>query len=48
VAGPVPAGRHAATWDGTDTGGSRVPAGVYFYRVSLGAARRDGKIVLLD
>lgn len=31
------AGSHAVSWDGLDARGSRVPAGVYFYRVSAGS-----------
>ena len=46
--GPLPPGRHTARWDGTDAAGGRAPAGIYFYRVTVGDERRDGKIVLLD
>ena len=32
VNGWLPAGESVVTWDGRDTGGARVPAGVYFAR----------------
>jgi sugar lactone lactonase YvrE len=46
------AGRNEVLWDGTDDHGSRLPAGVYFYRLRLGesdAASRDAthKMVLV-
>ncbi|MFN8588959.1 MAG: PA domain-containing protein [Candidatus Eisenbacteria bacterium] len=31
--GPMTQGRHSLTWDGTDSGGRRVPPGVYHYRL---------------
>jgi hypothetical protein len=34
VAGPLPAGSHAASWDGRDSGGQPAPAGVYFVRLA--------------
>jgi hypothetical protein len=33
----LPAGRHAAVWDGRDSSGHEVAAGVYFYRLEAGA-----------
>jgi flagellar hook assembly protein FlgD len=38
---PGTAGRHRVAWDGRDSGGARVPAGVYFARLtgSSGARR---------
>jgi hypothetical protein len=46
-----PAGRHSVVWDGTDDGGRRVAAGVYWYvaetdDAGMGAQRR--KMLLLD
>jgi hypothetical protein len=36
VRGAMPAGRHAATWDGCDDAGARVGPGVYFARMTAG------------
>ncbi len=33
--GPLAAGAHEARWDGTDVAGRAVPAGTYFYRLSV-------------
>lgn len=35
--GTVPAGEHAAVWDGRDAAGVAVATGVYFYRLDAGA-----------
>jgi predicted GH43/DUF377 family glycosyl hydrolase len=40
VDGPVSAGAHSTSWDGTDAHGRRVASGVYFYRYVF-----DGEIV---
>ena len=42
-----PAGQHTATWDGRDGGGSRVAAGVYFYRVVIGSEAASRRVVVL-
>lgn len=47
VAGPVPAGRHEATWDGRDAQGREVPAGTYFYELNAGGERQTRKVVRL-
>jgi hypothetical protein len=43
----VPAGRHVASWDGTDEAGSRVSSGIYFYRIATEGNRAERKMVLL-
>lgn len=45
--GPLPAGRHALTWDGRGENGRTVGAGVYFYRLRAGAEEFRGKITRL-
>jgi alpha-amylase len=46
LAGALPAGRHAAQWDGRDDAGRAAPAGLYFARVSAGAASATRRVVL--
>jgi hypothetical protein len=41
------AGVHRVPWDGTDSRGSRVASGVYFYRLTAGSFRETRKMVLL-
>jgi len=41
------AGRHTATWDGTDRAGARVSSGVYFYRLRAADFDRTRRMVLL-
>jgi hypothetical protein len=43
----MPAGRHTATWNGTDEAGARVPGGVYFVRVRLGADTQQHRVIFL-
>jgi DNA-binding beta-propeller fold protein YncE len=40
-------GLNEVEWDGTDDQGRAVRAGVYFYRLELGAARETGRIALV-
>jgi hypothetical protein len=40
-------GRHLFEWDGLDSGGRRVGAGLYLVRVRLGALERSQKLVVL-
>jgi uncharacterized membrane protein len=47
VAGYLPAGEHILGWDGIDQHGSEVASGVYFYRLTGGAAALTRKMVLL-
>ena len=47
VEGAQPAGRHAASWDGRDSGGRRAAAGVYFIRMKSDTLRETKKITLL-
>jgi immune inhibitor A len=42
-----PAGTHSLAWDGTDSRGKRVGAGIYFYRFTTGEFTRTGKMSLL-
>jgi hypothetical protein len=46
VAEPLPAGHHAAVWDGRDDGGRTVAAGVYFARIRAVQATATIKMVL--
>ena len=45
--GTYPAGAHSITWDGKDSEGHPVGAGIYFYRFSSGPHRETGKLSLL-
>jgi hypothetical protein len=47
VDGPQTAGQHDVQWDGNDDRGSRLPAGVYSYRVQSGGSSRARRLVLL-
>ena len=46
--GAIPAGRATATWDGTNSRGERVVAGVYFVRFTSAGQRASGKVVRID
>ena len=41
------AGRHAATWDGTDAAGRGLKNGVYFYRMLAGERLSIRKMVMM-
>jgi uncharacterized repeat protein (TIGR01451 family) len=43
----MPAGRHTVSWNGTDEAGTRVPGGVYFVRVRLGADAQQHRVIFL-
>jgi hypothetical protein len=45
--GPVEAGRRTVAWDGTDTKGFGVAAGIYFFRLTAGEASATQKAVLV-
>ncbi len=45
--GTYPAGAHSLAWDGKDSKGRAVGAGIYFYRFSSGLHRETGKLSLL-
>jgi hypothetical protein len=47
VDGSLPAGRHAATWDGKDDSGAEVSSGVYFYRLEAPGFEGQGRLVVL-
>jgi M6 family metalloprotease-like protein len=40
-------GSHSIVWEGSDSSGSRVGAGIYFYRFTVGEISRTGKLSLL-
>ncbi|MCD4691148.1 hypothetical protein K8S17_06760, partial [bacterium] len=42
-----PAGRHAFAWDGRDTSGHPVSAGIYFYRIQTGTNEAMRKMIVL-
>jgi len=46
--GPLTAGEHAFTWDGTDDSGRQVAAGVYFARLEAGELAQSRKLVLVE
>ncbi len=48
VSGSVPAGEHAAVWDGRDDSGSPSGAGVYLYRLAGDSRAEVKKMLLLD
>ena len=48
VDGERPAGFHTATWHATDGAGRAVGAGVYIYRMTVGAESQTGRMVLVD
>lgn len=47
VDGDVPVGRHEVTWSGRDAGGSRLAAGVYFFRLEQDGEALTRRGVLL-
>jgi len=47
VAGPKDAGRHRAQWDGRSGDGSRVAAGVYFFRLTAEGQALTRKVTLM-
>ena len=47
VSSTMPAGRHTATWNGTDEAGSRAPSGVYFVRARYGAEVKQQRVIYL-
>ena len=47
IDGTQPAGTHSVTWFGTTDRGTKLPGGLYFYRLQAGSASQTGKIPLL-
>jgi hypothetical protein len=45
--GNQPAGRHIVSWDGEQSGGGALPAGVYFVQLRAGAESRTERLTLL-
>jgi hypothetical protein len=43
----LPPGHHSVAWDGTDARGSRLPTGVYLYRLKAGDHTETRKMMLL-
>ncbi|MFH1502447.1 MAG: C25 family cysteine peptidase [Candidatus Eisenbacteria bacterium] len=43
----MPTGWHAATWDGRDSAGNDVSAGMYFYRIEAGSRAASRKMILV-
>ena len=41
------AGAYTINWDGKNTSGAKMPAGVYFYTVKAGHSSSSGKIMLM-
>ncbi|MFH1681290.1 MAG: FlgD immunoglobulin-like domain containing protein, partial [Candidatus Eisenbacteria bacterium] len=46
--GVLPKGSHAASWDGRDSSGRRVPPGVYLYRLEAGSWSAERRMTLAD
>jgi len=42
-----PAGTHSVDWNGADSAGRQVPAGIYFYRIEAGTDTSTKKMILL-
>jgi len=45
--GTLPAGEHAARWDGRDASGSAVPSGAYFIRLKVGGVVVASRAILV-
>ena len=43
----LPTGVHRIPWNGTDSNGTPLASGVYYYRASYGSAVANGSVVLL-
>jgi hypothetical protein len=46
ISGNIPPGNHRVSWDGRDDQGTRVPSGVYFYRLEADNFARTQKVVI--
>ncbi len=47
IDGHLKAGYHSVQWDGTNTAGSKIASGVYFYRLTAGTYTSTKKMMLL-
>ncbi|MBM4118112.1 T9SS type A sorting domain-containing protein [bacterium] len=47
IDGTLPAGWQRVTWDGRDAQGTPVAAGVYLYRLEVGAERIQRKMLIV-
>ena len=45
--GDLPAGDHEVSWDGRNTHGQKLSAGVYLYRIASAQGDGAGKVVLI-
>jgi flagellar hook assembly protein FlgD len=45
--GDVGAGERDLFWDGCTRSGSRVPSGLYFYRIVVGTQSRKGRVAIV-
>jgi len=47
ISGDLPAGKHQVRWDGRDSRGMKVAAGLYFIKLEQGSSRSVSKVILL-
>jgi flagellar hook assembly protein FlgD len=48
VKGTLDAGAHSIQWSGIANGGTRLPSGVYMYRLQAGKNSAQRKLILVD
>ena len=46
--GSLSAGEHTVSWDGTSEAGTRMPAGMYMYRIKAAGQSAERKMILVD
>ena len=47
ITGNVNAGEHKISWDGLNSYGSKLPSGIYYYRISTSGFTKTKKMILL-